>query len=310
MPDVVRITCRSIMKIHTPEEIRGFVSKPLFSEAILADKDPSYPKITIVTPSYGQGAFLERTILSVLNQNYPNLEYIVIDGGSSDGSVEIIRKYGKYLAYWVSEKDSGQADAISKGFAKGSGDILGWLNSDDVYLPGALHTIAVALSRERSCNVAYGNMYWIDELDRIIDERRQTPFMRLGYLYGGFDLPQPATFWRKEIYTRARGIDSTYHFSLDTDLFYRFACEKARMKFVRCFIACFRVHSSSKTSTVNIVGKRDNAKIHALYLSFPYDSFRGAFIRNLAKVRRILWYVGQGDFFWLFRKLVNRLPVR
>jgi len=127
---------------YTFKEIKEFVSKPLFNEKVILNKDPTYPKISIVTPSYNQAEFLERTILSVLNQNYLNLEYIIIDGGSNDGSVEIIKKYEKYLTYWVSEKDKGQGCAISKGFEKSTSDILAWLNSDDTYLPGTFYKIA------------------------------------------------------------------------------------------------------------------------------------------------------------------------
>ena len=114
------------MKKFTSEEIKEFVSKPMFDKKVILNKDPYWPKISIVTPSYNQAEFLERTILSVLNQNYPNLEYIIIDGGSTDGSVEIIKNYEKYLAFWVSEPDNGQADAINKGFIKSTGEIVGW----------------------------------------------------------------------------------------------------------------------------------------------------------------------------------------
>src|SRR3954451_4058140 len=117
------------------------------------------PSISIVTPSFNQAPFLAETIESVLGQNYPNLEYVIIDGGSKDGSVDIIRRYEKHLAYWVSEKDKGAADAISKGFARATGDILAYLNSDDVYLPGSLQTVA-GVMRDRAVGVAFGNMYW------------------------------------------------------------------------------------------------------------------------------------------------------
>lgn|SRR5574341_171670 len=295
------------MKGFTFKEIKEFVSKPLFDEKILLNKDPQWPKISIVTPSYNQAEFLERTILSVLNQNYPNLEYIIIDGCSTDGSVEIIKKYEKYLTYCVSEKDSGTVEALTKGFAKATGAILAWLNSDDLYLPDALNTVAVSFSREPHIDVVYGNMYRIDPKDRIIVEHRQTPFLRLGYLYGGFDLLQPGTFWQKDVFLKCGGMDSTCSFSFDTHLFFRFVSQGAKFKFVRNFVACFRVHPNSKTSTISHIGNKESAEIRGSYISFPFDSFCGRFFRNLAKSQRVFFYVLQGDLVWLIRRLKERL---
>ena len=151
------------MRKYESREIRDFVSKPLFDEKIILNRDLAWPRISIVTPSFNQGRFLERTILSVLNQNYPNLEYIVMDGGSTDESVEIIKKYENYLAYWISEKDNGQSDAIKKGFQKSTGEILAWLNSDDIYLSGALRGVAGFFRDGKGTEVVYGNRYIIDE---------------------------------------------------------------------------------------------------------------------------------------------------
>src|SRR5882672_2272557 len=128
-----------------------------------------WPKVTIVTPSYNQGEFLEETIRSVLLQGYPNLEYIIIDGGSTDRSVEIIRRYEKWLAHWVSERDRGQSDAINKGFSRSTGDICAYLNSDDVYLPHALLSVARLFEKHPDAALLYGDCQLIDESSRVVD---------------------------------------------------------------------------------------------------------------------------------------------
>src|SRR5579862_6186863 len=158
----------------------------------------AWPKITVVTPSFRQAQFLETTILSVLGQCYPNLEYIIMDGGSDDGSVAIIESYASQLAYWQSKRDAGQADAINQGFARATGDILCWLNSDDFFLPGTLRTIARELGP--FCNdpaLLFGNCMYFREADgsaRILRARRHSPeFLReTDCIY------QPSSFWTRK----------------------------------------------------------------------------------------------------------------
>ena len=211
-------------------------------------KTSCQPRITIVTPSFNQAAFLEQTIDSVLSQGYPDLEYIIMDGGSTDGSIDIIRRHEKHLAYWVSEKDHGPADALSKGFSRATGTILAYLNSDDIYTPGSLEAIAEVMN-DPAVDVAYGNMYWVDA--RWKHHRRATPdaiHAAWAYLYGGATLQQPATFWKRELYRHCGEIDASYQFAYDTDLFVRFALRGARFKHVNRFVASFRIHPQSKSS--------------------------------------------------------------
>jgi glycosyltransferase involved in cell wall biosynthesis len=264
------------------------------------------PRISIVTPSYNQGNFIEETIQSVLDQGYPNLEYIIIDGGSKDNSVEVIRRHEKHLAYWVSEKDNGAADAISKGFAKATGEIFAYLNSDDLYLPGTLQTIGTIMS-DPAIDVAYGNMYWMDSDGRTIGERRQTPFAPMGYLFGGSDLMQPATFWKREIYLQSGGIDPSYRFTFDTDLFFRFALRGARFEYVNKFLASFRIHPQSKSSNDEAICVSELQRVREKYLPFPYKSFRGRWVRLRTWAYRTLCYTLQGDLFWLIGRIPDRV---
>lgn len=215
-----------------------------FNDICLSNKDLFYPKITIVTPSYNQGRFLERTILSVLNQNYPNLEYIIIDGGSEDNSVDIIKKHENYLHYWVSEPDKGQSDAINKGFLLSSGEILAWINSDDTYLPGAFQTVA-NLFNSKKADMIYGRCYLVDEHDYAFSEAKVTPFNFTDYMLGFFTIPQPSAFWRREIFFNAGMLNVSNYTCMDYELWLKFAMQGARITYYDAPLANFRLHVES-----------------------------------------------------------------
>lgn len=264
------------------------------------------PRITVVTPSFNQARYLEETIRSVIQQSYANYEYIIMDGGSTDESVEIIKKYERHIAYWVTEKDRGPADAIAKGFAKATGSILAWINSDDAYEPGAFEKVAAAFAKDERADVIYGNTYWVNGEGSVLAEKRQTPFSKIGYLYGGSDLQQPAMFWKRSLYDRAGGLDIQFRAAFDTDLFYRFIDRGARFRHIDAFLARFRLHSEQISDVLLQTAKKEVHAIRSRHLRFPARSIPGIGLRNLARLQRIFWYVWQGDFLWLLSRIPDR----
>jgi glycosyltransferase involved in cell wall biosynthesis len=253
-------------------------------------------KFSIVIPSFNQGRFIESTLVSIIEQQYSNAEIIVIDGGSTDETTAILRKYAKHISYCVSEADHGQSHAIAKGFERATGDIFCWLNSDDVYLSGALRIVNDAFMRSRA-DVVYGNKQIIDNKGTVVSHRLVTPFlpdfMRDAYLCGGFGIYQPAAFWRRETYFRSGGIDQSLRFCMDNDLFNKFIVIGAYFQFVDKELAGFRVHIDSKTSTQRAVAEAESALLHRKYV---HD--RGVKFERLkrfgARSYRLAWFLMKG----------------
>jgi glycosyltransferase involved in cell wall biosynthesis len=204
------------------------------------------PLVSIVTPSYNQARFLDETMKSVLDQDYPNIEYIVVDGGSTDGSLEIIQNYADQLAWWVSESDSGQTDAINKGFVHARGDILAWLNSDDTYQPNAVSEAVAFLVDHPEIAMVYGDANFVNENGEAIGKfpARQTDYRRLrrGYVH----IPQQAAFFRADLWRQVGPLDPTFYFAMDYDLWVRLA-KFAPLRYIPRLWANFRLHQTGKT---------------------------------------------------------------
>lgn len=217
--------------------------------ATMPDGGP-WPRITIVTPSYNQEPFLEETIRSVLLQGYPNLEYIIIDGGSSDGSIEIMKKYEKYLAYWISEPDNGQAHAINKGFSRATGEILAWLNSDDLYLPGALAGVAEAFKRYPEAGVIFGRCRKVNEQTEDIGDLWEIiPFSLPRHLLGNL-IPQAAAFIHQKVLRKVGALREDLHFAMDFEFWIRVGLHFPILAIPR-YWAAFRSHPHQKTQTLS-----------------------------------------------------------
>jgi glycosyltransferase involved in cell wall biosynthesis len=220
------------------------------------------PKISIVTPSFQQGGYIERTINSVLDQKYPNLEYFVQDGGSKDDTVAVLKRYEGELSGWVSEKDSGQSQAINLGFAHTTGDIMAWLNSDDLLLPGALAIVIDYFNKHPEVDVVYGNRLLIDENDMEIG-RWILPGHDGEVLSWADYVPQETMFWRRSIWNKVGGqIDESFRFAMDWDLLVRFREAGAQFAHIPVFLGAFRIHEQQKTSAaISEIGYQEMNRI-------------------------------------------------
>jgi len=223
------------------------------------------PLVSIITPSFNQARYIEATIRSVLSQDYPNIEYIIVDGGSTDETVEIIKKYtldsgsllpnirqlavglqGRSIAWWVSEQDQGQTDAINKGFGRATGQILAWLNSDDTYEPGAISAAVKYLQEHPEVGMVYGDCNFINEDGSVIGKfgaaQTDQRLLRQGYAH----IPQQTMFFRADLWKQVGPLDPSFYFAMDYDLWTRLSA-RTQLKYVPQTWANFRLHTTGKT---------------------------------------------------------------
>ena len=205
-----------------------------------------WPKVSVVMPSYNQGQFIEESIRSVLLQGYTNLEYIIIDGGSTDGSVDIIRRYAPWLTSWTSEPDAGQSDAINKGWQHCTGDVLAWLNSDDLYAPDALRQVGERFAADMTLGLVYGEINVLDDAGRTSGAIGY--HARESQMLAALELPyQPASFFSAAIIRQIGGLDVSLRYVMDVDILLR-VMANARAARIAAPLASFRIHAESKTN--------------------------------------------------------------
>jgi glycosyltransferase involved in cell wall biosynthesis len=250
------------------------------------------PRLSIITPSFNQGRFLEETILSVLNQNYENLEYIIIDGGSSDDSVAIIRRYERHLAYWISEPDRGQVHAINKGIERITGDVAAFINSDDIYLPGAFAEAMQFFREDPQCQwlcgdtILFGDGYPTQLIEANV------PKSAAHCLSWAFNAPQPGMFWRAPLMKRK--FDERWQYVFDCDLYTRLLLEGFTCTHLAVPVAKYRLHATSKTVAEGDRMDREFDAIAEHYMNELHGAGR-RWCRATQLMRRSVEASGHGD---------------
>lgn len=264
----------------------------------------TFPKISVVTPSFNQASFLEETILSVLSQGYPNLEYIVVDGGSADGSADIIRKYADRISYWVSEPDAGQSDALCKGFSRATGEVFCWLNSDDTLRKGTLEKVGEYFRCHPKVDLVYGNV----EIVNASGEKMYTSYPVLDIhvlIYENPFIPQQSMFWRRHLYDRVGGVNPKFRFAMDFDLTVRFLLAGVRVAKIPEVLANFRIHPGAKSSTIRDVMRAEIDDVLSRHCPIK-DGFMRKFLKR-TYYRVFRFYREPGSFVSAIKSRVHAL---
>jgi glycosyltransferase involved in cell wall biosynthesis len=231
-------------------------------------------RISIIVPSFNQGKYVEAALRSIFEQDYEDKEVLFVDGGSTDETMKVMEHFREKFAFCLSERDKGQSDALHKGFTRATGDVLTWLNTDDLLLPGALSEVADTFARDSRYDCVFGNIIWMDEMNRILRCRKGERYLPMLTRLGRMAPYGPSAFFKRDLYSRVGGIDLNLHYLMDTDLWWRFAINGARFVRLRRYTWGYRLHRDAKTSA-------------PMFLDTPDASLKKAIEVRRAEVDRV-----------------------
>lgn len=259
------------------------------------------PKISIITASYNQGQFLERTILSVINQNYSNFELIIIDGGSTDESVEIIKKYEEYISYWVSEKDNGQADAINKGLKMATGKLLCFQNSDDIFYANSFKLLAEFHQEQPDFDCYFGDLLFIDAADNTLEILKTSKFDIKAQILEGMQVFNQSLYFTKKIAEKHGYLDEKLSFVLDYENILRWAYNRAQFTKVPKLIGAFRIHEDAKTNQLQAVRQKEHEIVKKKYFDLVFANKKPSkIVYILLRLKKMAHFVFEFDFGYIF----------
>jgi glycosyltransferase involved in cell wall biosynthesis len=279
---------------------KHFVSQPRFDPAIVLKNDSTWPRVSVVIPSYNQGQFIEHALLSVLNQNYPNTELIVIDGGSTDATLDVLQRYSPYLSFFLSEPDRGQFDAVIKGFEHATGDILTWQNSDDLYTEGAFHKVVKEFKIHPSNDLIFGNVCVLDESLNVTRVAKYVPVTLEGMMYYSAHVPSQSAFWTRRVFQEVRNseqIRRDLHYCMEKYFFGLILHYGQGALYRRSIFGAVRVQPESKTVRVgpHEEWRREDLDIARDFVARGFIKPYSNVLRYKLFLRKLLWHAASGD---------------
>lgn len=298
----------ALSAVFSSKDVQNFVRAPMAQARRMAPPVP----FSVVMPSFNQARFIERSLNSVLNQEYGATELIVMDGASQDGTGEILEKYSKHIAFWRSEPDQGQSDALNSGFRVATGELCGWLNSDDLYLPGALQHAAQIFAEHPEIQVVYGDWLTIDETDRVIERLPALAPSRTRLVTEGFFCNAQAMFWRRSLHSRLGDFDLQLHYTMDYDLMLRMISVAGPRAFFRTDrpLGCFRVYEGQKTGSTETGAYEKVCAEHRRIAERAGTEWKYAFggraLRLAYRLKRGAEFLGRGRSDYLLGRVKNR----